>query len=41
MAYKKFEQPKKHCETCGQNIKGKPILYDDYYFCSQDCVRNL
>lgn len=23
---------KKHCQSCGLPIKGKPLIYDDYYF---------
>lgn len=30
---------KKHCNTCGENIKNKPIIYDNYYYCSKECVK--
>ena len=24
----------KHCKVCDAKIKGKPVIYDDYYFCN-------
>ena len=30
---------KKHCRACGKEIKGKPQIFDDYYFCQNNvCV---
>lgn len=26
---------KKHCKTCGNEIKQKPVIYDDYFFCNK------
>ena len=26
---------KKICKECGREIKGKPSIYDDYYFCTK------
>jgi hypothetical protein len=26
----------KLCKQCGKEIKGKPIIYDDYYFCDKE-----
>ena len=26
---------KKICKECGKEIKGKPVIYDDYYFCTK------
>jgi len=31
---------KKICETCGKEIKKKPLIYDNYYFCNEECLRN-
>lgn len=27
---------KKICASCGKEIKGKPVIYDDYYFCNEN-----
>ena len=28
---------KKHCKQCNRDIKGRAIIYNEYYFCSSEC----
>lgn len=30
---------KKVCKHCEKEIKGKPRIHDDYYFCNGECIR--
>lgn len=32
---------KKICRQCNKQIKGKPIIYCDFYFCNEDCLDNF
>ena len=34
-----MKEPEKRCKYCDKVIKGKPKIYDDYYFCDTDCLR--
>lgn len=27
---------KKTCHSCGKEIKGTPLIFDDYYFCNDN-----